>query len=137
MILNFTQHAATPEQIAQGVVDLPEARRQELCQLLTFEELPAPADVRFRAEMVADLYYEVIEDLGADLEAPTTEGWPSVMVGGAPFFMGPLESALISMGLEGKVLYAFSRRESVEETQPDGSVVKRNVFRHVGFVYND
>ena len=29
---------------------------------------------------------------------------------------------------------AFSVRESVEETQPDGSVIKRNVFKHAGFV---
>ena len=31
-------------------------------------------------------------------------------------------------------LYAFSRRESVEEWQPDGSVRKINIFRHDGFV---
>ena len=33
-----------------------------------------------------------------------------------------------------KPLYAFSVRESVESTEPDGSVIKRNVFRHMGFV---
>ena len=31
-------------------------------------------------------------------------------------------------------VYAFSVRESVEQPQPDGSVRKVNVFRHVGFV---
>ena len=31
-------------------------------------------------------------------------------------------------------LFAFSRRESVEETQADGSVRKTVLFRHVGFV---
>lgn len=29
--------------------------------------------------------------------------------------------------------YAFSERVSVEETQADGSVVKKNVFKHKGF----
>lgn len=33
--------------------------------------------------------------------------------------------------------YAHSERESVEEAQPDGSVIKRVVFRHKGFfTYN-
>ena len=31
-------------------------------------------------------------------------------------------------------LYAFSVRESVESVEPDGSLVKKNVFRHLGFV---
>ena len=34
-----------------------------------------------------------------------------------------------------KALYADSKRESVERTMEDGSVVKSNVFRHLGF-YN-
>lgn len=32
-----------------------------------------------------------------------------------------------------RALYATTRRESIEERQPDGSVVKKNVFRHVQF----
>ena len=31
-------------------------------------------------------------------------------------------------------LYAFSVRESVEVHNPDGSVSKNNVFRHLGFI---
>ena len=31
-------------------------------------------------------------------------------------------------------LYAFSVRESVKSVEPDGSVVKKNVFRNLGFV---
>nr|DAK99233.1 MAG TPA: hypothetical protein [Caudoviricetes sp.] len=31
------------------------------------------------------------------------------------------------------VYYAYSERVSVEEAQPDGSVVKKNVFKHKGF----
>lgn len=31
-------------------------------------------------------------------------------------------------------VYAFPTRESVEQTQPDGSVRKVNVFRHAGFM---
>ena len=31
------------------------------------------------------------------------------------------------------VYYAYSERVSVEEAQPDGSVAKKNVFKHKGF----
>jgi len=54
------------------------------------------------------------------------------MIGGAPYFMGALESALLEAGVE--PVYAFSRRVSEEMIQPDGSVRKVGVFRHVGFV---
>lgn len=46
--------------------------------------------------------------------------------------MVPLAEALRKRGFE--PLFAFSRRESVEETMPDGSVRKTTVFRHVSFV---
>lgn len=54
------------------------------------------------------------------------------MVGGAPFFMAPLEAALRAVNII--PVYAFSKRESVEEKQPDGSVKKTQVFKHAGFV---
>ena len=31
------------------------------------------------------------------------------------------------------IFYAYSERMSIEEPQPDGSVVKKNVFKHKGF----
>ena len=34
---------------------------------------------------------------------------------------------------ENKCYYAFSERCSVEELQSDGSVVKKNIFKHKGF----
>jgi hypothetical protein len=55
------------------------------------------------------------------------------MIGGAPWMMAALESALLDAYIT--PLYAFSVRESVEIAQPDGSVVKTAVFKHVGF-YN-
>ena len=54
------------------------------------------------------------------------------MIGGAPFLMAPLESKLIEFGLD--PVYAFSRRESVETVQDDGSVRKTTVFNHIDFV---
>ena len=46
--------------------------------------------------------------------------------------MPALQQALIDAGL--RPVYAFSQRVSVEQQQPDGSVRKTNVFRHIGFV---
>ena len=118
MIINFTQHAATDEQKAAGVVDLEGAAAAELRRLLTFDSLPTRAEIRERSLDLTDL--------------AAVSGGGAVMIGGAPFLMGPLEKALKDAGL--KVVYAFSRRESEDQHQPDGSVKKVAVFRHAGFI---
>lgn len=120
MILNLTQHAATPEQIAQGVVDVIQAHGEpeKLKALLTFESLPTAEQVYDRADAIAQLAQSYFVD--------------SAMIGGAPYLMGALERALNKRGI--KPVYAFSERVSVEQTQADGSVRKVNVFKHVGLV---
>lgn len=129
-ILNLTQHPATAEQIAAGVVDLVGESLSELKRLLTFDTIPTKEQIQRRAASIARLAaeqnYEVCDE---DFETPK---FTHAMVGGAPFLMSSLESALMDEFLT--PLYAFSVRESVEEVQPDGSVRKINVFRHKGFV---
>jgi hypothetical protein len=115
-IVNLTQHPATPEQIAQGVVDLSEGERERLGVLLTFGYLPTKDNIFAVAWEVAKY----------------SDGYDTAMIGGAPYLMGKLEDMLHRKGCT--PVYAFSRRESVEELQTDGSVKKVNVFRHVGFV---
>lgn len=128
MILNLTQHAATAEQLAAGVVDFDSANRAKLSALLTFATLPTMDEVADVATAIADL---------AIYEGETEDGViPSrAMIGGAPFLMRSLERALIAVGVT--PCYAFSERVSVERTADDGSVVKTNVFKHVGFVWVD
>jgi len=116
MIINLTQHTATPEQTAAGVVPAPDAA--VVSRLLTFEEPPSRDEIVARANALAALAAGV--------------GARAAMIGGAPYLMAPLERALRARGIT--PLYAFSRRESVEEAQPDGSVRKVAVFRHVGWV---
>lgn len=131
-IMNLTQHKATPEQIAAGVVDLPDNYRAHLSALLTFEEMPTSAEVQARAEQVAAFavgLWTEWEEGRAPSQAHLSE---RVMIGGAPYLMAPLERALIESGFA--PVYAFSRRETGEETLPDGSVRKTGVFRHLGFV---
>jgi len=121
MILNLTQHPATAEQLAAGVIDLPAAERAALSALLTVDDLPT-------AKEVADRCHDI-----AVIAATAFEQHPAkAMIGGAPWMMRALEDALIDQGIQ--PIYAFSRRESVETPQPDGRVIKTNVFRHVGFV---
>lgn len=115
-ILNLTQHAATPEQSAAGVVEPDD--KAAVADLLNFATLPSAEHLRSRAEALASL--------------AARSGAGVAMIGGAPFFMAPLERALMDRGV--KPVYAFSMRESVEVTAADGSVTKRSVFRHEGFV---
>jgi hypothetical protein len=118
-ILNLTQHAATADQIAAGVFDAAPEVRAQICALLTSDECPKPWDIADRAKALVAI---------ADQHRPLD----GVMIGGAPWLMGALESALRYAGMHPR--YFFSRRESVEQTQAGGSVKKINVFRHVVWV---
>lgn len=121
-VLNLTQHQTTTEQRAAGVFDLHPQHQNKLRDLLTFDALPTTEDVVVDAEVAADLAANVA----------AVAGCRRIMIGGAPFLMAPLEQALKKRGLV--PVYAFSRRESVEEKMPDGTVRKTTVFRHEGFV---
>ena len=116
-ILNFTQHAATAEQVAAGVIDLMQHDLASLKALLNFVGLPTADEIYERAYAIAAL----AENLFAE----------TVMVGGAPFLMPVLQKALQMRGIT--VLYAFSERVSIEKIV-NGVVVKTNEFKHVGFV---
>lgn len=115
-ILNLTQHPATPEQIEAGVVDLGVYAQASLKRLLTVESPPTNDEISDRAKLIASL----------------AGGFKTAMIGGAPFLMSALEREIKKADI--KPVYAFSKRESIEETLPDGSVRKSMVFRHEGFV---
>lgn len=117
MILNLTQHAATPDQKAVGVVDMTEDQKALLSEFLTFDKLPSREEVLKRAELIAQMCL--------------SQDFPSAMIGGAPYLMDPLTEQLKSIGV--KVLFAFSVRESIE-TITDGIVKKTAIFKHAGFV---
>lgn len=119
-IVNLTQHNATNDQIDAGVfnVDYDHNELDYLRSLLTFDSIPAIEDMQQRADEIAKI-------------ALRTNA-KKAMIGGAPFFMGYLETALKSVGIQ--PLYAFSQRVSVETTAEDGTVTKQNVFKHMGFV---
>jgi hypothetical protein len=113
--INLTQHAPTAEQTAAGVFNPTQWEAVKV--LSTFDEMPQYSTCFFRAREIAQI--------------AKSSGATRAMIGGAPFFMRHLEDALHMQGIE--ALYAFSVRESTEQAQPDGSVRKVNVFKHVGF----
>lgn len=115
-LLNLTQHVATPDQAAAGVIE--PADKVLVQALITFDELPDQIRLKAYAQTLAQMARQ--------------DGFDSVMIGGAPFFMPVLQAALQEREI--KVLYAFSVRESRDEKLPDGSVKKTQVFRHAGFV---
>ena len=117
-ILNLTQHNATPEQKAQGVVEPGDINKRQIQNLLTFTTPPTQREIMLRASVLA----EIADGYGCD----------AAMIGGAPYLMSALERELRALDIQ--PLYSFTLRESVEEPQPDGSVRKVAVFRHVGFV---
>lgn len=128
MIINLTHHAATAEQVAVGVVDLPAEQREALIDALTFESIPDAGEIRARAHDIAEL--ACFNGLGGD---DGDDPFPShAMIGGALWLMAPLAKELRLRSIE--PVFAFSVRETEEKVQPDGSVKKVAIFRHAGFV---
>lgn len=130
VILNLTQHAATPEQLKAGVVDLSERKLAELKALLTFDSIPSTAELKDRAEKIERLAVSFLCEITPEDEMLNDVDL-AAMIGGAPFFMATLESHLKERAI--RPLYAFSQRVSVE-TQTESGVVKTSEFRHMGFV---
>jgi len=117
-ILNLTQHSPTLEQIQVGVFEPSGGHKKEIQRLLTFDAVPSVLEMYDRANQIALV--------------AKTYGVKFAMIGGAPFFMQFLERALSVNRIE--PVYAFSRREVVEQRHVDGKVEKKAIFRHVGFV---
>lgn len=115
-ILNLTQHLATPEQIAQGVIE-PEDKA-EVQHHLTFDCIPDKDVIIFKATMLSGIARK--------------SGAKKAMIGGAPYLMSTLEAFLKADGIT--PVYAYSERKSQEQHMPDGTVRKVNVFEHIGFI---
>ncbi len=122
-MINLTQHVATPAQVYAGVIDLPEAVAESIRNLLTVDERPTRGEIATRANAIVVVARNYCEAYNLD---------KSAIIGGAPWLMSSLERALKRHGL--KAYYAFSKRESTDVIQPDGSVRKMQVFNHAGFV---
>ena len=146
VILNLTQHKATREQCDEGVVDLTPEFQSKLKCLLTFNELPSCEEIKSRADEIYELVVEfttlpespikdevknLIDKDGLVNESEFKKLGFKFMIGGAPYLMGPLTNELANLG---ECIFAFSKRVSSEVIEPDGSITKKTVFKHDGFV---
>jgi len=125
VIINMTQHKSTKDQRKQEVIDLPEILRKDLVSLLTFNEMPSKEEIENRANSIKELALKAIKIINAEGKEV------AFMVGGAPYLMPSLVQELKKIG---KVLFAFSKRVTEETTLPDGSVEKKMIFKHEGFI---
>jgi hypothetical protein len=110
------------------VHDLPGLFQTVVCQALSFasaEEASDPGIIQARIAVLCTI---------VDNHASGCGPRPlQVMLGGAPWIVAPLVSALNDMrGV--RPVYAFSERVSVDFPQADGTVKKVAVFKHAGFV---
>jgi len=115
-ILNLTQHMTTPEQAAQGVYE--PCDKVFVQKILTFSGITDRASVRARALILADIALE--------------HGCEYVMIGGAPYLMGPLERSMEEVSVN--VLFSFSERVTKETIAEDGSTMNVSQYRHIGFI---
>ena len=150
IIINATQHSATPEQVEAGVY--ASTHEESLRKWLTFDSLPSRLYIQQHASFIADLVLrqaiEIVKN--ADAQGPIQKhvqmlaGIPAynetvcktfhikAMIGGAPYLMSELEKELWYRGIE--PVYAFTKRESVESVDENGNVTKTAIFKHAGFV---
>ena len=146
IILNLTQHPASVDQINEGVIDLTPSFKSKLKSLLTFDNLPSCEEIKSRADEIYTLIVEfatsgnspiidetkdLIDEDGLVNESEFKKLGFKFMIGGAPYLMRPLINELTYLG---ECLFAFTERNSVEVIEPDGSVTKKAVFKHAGFV---
>lgn len=118
-LINLTQHSLTFEQIAGNEVFRKEATAGDIvCDRLTFNEIPTHEEMEQRALELARLASQ-----------HAAEG---AIIGGAGYFMPYLEKELLKLNII--PMYSFTRRESVEKKNADGSITKTSIFKHIGWV---
>lgn len=125
-LYNLTQHNATAEQVAMGVIDLDGALKEQLIEAITFTGLPTASDVEVKASKLRKIMLSIMD---TDEEA-------CFMVGGAPYLMAQLGNTkrFSVKHFQSRIYFAYSDRVSEEVHNPDGTVTKVNVFKHLGFV---
>jgi hypothetical protein len=116
-ILNLTQHKATKEQVAGGLVEPSEETKRMVQELLTFTFPPSKQTILISAKLLTQIAKE--------------SGCEYALIGGASYLMAPLEKELRFARLI--PVYSFTERAS-EEKLVDGKVIKTNSFVHIQWI---
>lgn len=121
LFINATNHALTPAQVA----DITEKG-------FTAVELPAGLKAYWGActsenwKIIHEEFVAFVDGLAMEKDVEIA----AMVAGYAPL----VYNCVAHLTIKGhKALYADSKRESVEKVTEDGSVIKQNVFRHLGF----
>lgn len=136
-IINLTQHTMTEDQYflnGEELIEinfkpynnLGESTADFVKKMLNFNSKPNKDEINKRALVLSEYARGLLDQVKGDNDKLYA------LVGGAPYLMGPLEQALKEKDIT--PLYAFSKRISVETTQPDGSVIKTAKFVHEGYI---
>lgn len=121
-MLNLTQHVVTAEQLQDGAVEPDQEMKAEIQRLITFDRsvMTETGQIEDRAKALASLIRR---------EYPLLN---KAMVGGALYFMPALVKELKAVGIQ--PYFSYTDRVSTETHNPDGSVTKTLVFKHLGWV---
>lgn len=122
LFINASNHNLTEEQkrevnevLGATIIELPEKLKRDWANV-------TPDNINL---IMRDLL-EVIYPL-----AKNNENTVLVHVAGHPALVARTVGMLKYLNID--CYWAFSQRVSIEEAQPDGSILKRNVFKHEGF----
>ena len=122
-ILNLTIGFATEEQLVLGVFEPND--KGVIMQLNEFVNPPTRQGIENRAR---DLVQAAIDDIEADSYEDEPDPWNRplkgyrVLIGGAPWLMGELESGIIAAG--GMPVYWFESNLVVPDSSPSYNTVK-------------
>lgn len=121
-MLNLTQHLATEEQLRDGVIEPAPEVKAQIKSLLTFDAsvMTEAGQIDERAKALVALLLKV--------EPKST----AAMVGGALYLMPALVRELKAAGIQ--PYFSYTDRVSTDVHNPDGSVTKTLVFKHLGWV---
>ena len=109
----------------------------------TQEQLEELEDVEFLSEVAPDLFSRIkqikldtgLNGLANDLMFFCNKyKFDLVQPAGSPAFMVAIGIAYASAKFDVDVIFAYSKRVSVDVPQADGSIVKTSVFKHEGFI---
>lgn len=123
-ILNVQNHSLTVEQVKElnnkgfEVIELPEDLKKEWGNLIPGNYINVVAEIWLLKHNNEPIMNYIVSGFS-----------PAV----ATMVCMSNDRDIYPVGEEPHLYYAYSQRESVEEVQEDGAVIKKSVFKHKGF----
>ncbi|MCB1188928.1 MAG: hypothetical protein H7A23_05605 [Leptospiraceae bacterium] len=130
MFLNSTAHALTPEQKQKAIVYSDTIIDLKDDEPSLYERLTnCPAEITELNQLCND-YLQYLENLYTRLNGDIVLHFPI----GSPVFNALFFLHLNREKFQIRIVFSHTERVSVDERQPDGSIIKRAVFKFVKFI---